>query len=159
MDYAEASAFFSYDPTTGELRRIARNHKAGKLGLVTSKDSKGYLVVVHKGRAYKGHRVAWLLATGEIPEGIVDHKNRDRADNRWVNLRLVSAAGNSQNCKVRADSASGVTGVVFLEHCKRWYSYLNLGGRRLNLGYYSSVDQAISARKAAELVYHPLRSA
>lgn len=46
----------------------------------------------------KAHRAIWLAAHGPIPEGLIpDHVNRDRADNRLANLRLVTDQENAQN--------------------------------------------------------------
>jgi hypothetical protein len=150
---------FEYDPMTGNLYRTRRNHKAGKLGLVTAKDSHGYIIVSHKGRKLKGHRLAWLLQTGTLPTCEIDHINRDRSDNRWCNLRLATSSENSQNCSVRADNKSGVSGVYYVASINQWWAYINVNRRRICLGYHPTLDSAAAARKAAESVYHPRRSA
>ena len=38
------------------------------------------------GELYRAERVAWLLQTGEWPEGEIEHINGDHGDNRWANL-------------------------------------------------------------------------
>jgi hypothetical protein len=44
------------------------------------------------------HRLIWIATNGPIPDGLMlDHKNRNRSDNRIINLRLVTAAGNAKN--------------------------------------------------------------
>ena len=159
MDVSEAKQFFRYDPDTGFLFRIARNHKTGRLGQITNKDNHGYIIVIHRGRRLKAHRLAWLLKTGELPRGQIDHINGIRDDNRWCNLRTVTPAENAQNSRVRVDSKSGVTGVAYLQHCDRWMAYINAYGVRRYIGYFTRKEDAISARKAAELLYHPVRSA
>lgn len=62
----------------------------------------GYVVcTLHRGgmrRQVKLHRIVWIAANGAIPKGkVIDHINRNRADNRLCNLRLADAKGNAQN--------------------------------------------------------------
>lgn len=159
MDAAEAREFFRYDSDNGVVFRTARSHKAGRLGPVTTKDNHGYVVATHKGRRHKAHRLAWLIKTGEWPDGQIDHVNGDRADNRWCNLRLATPFENAQNTKVRKDCASGVTGVMFMPRLNRWVAYINARNTRRYLGYFTTKETAIAARKTAEQVYHPTRPA
>jgi hypothetical protein len=59
--------------------------------------SDGYLGVKIKKRPFLAHRVIWALVHGAWPEGILDHINCKRDDNRIENLREVSHAGNVEN--------------------------------------------------------------
>ena len=38
------------------------------------------------GKFYHLHRLVWFYSTGAWPIGVIDHVNRDRADNRISNL-------------------------------------------------------------------------
>lgn len=67
-----------YNPDTGEL--------VGTRGRPIKAKAGGYLVVWFEGRLQQAHRVAYYLMTGEWPE-VVDHKNRNRLDNRFCNHR------------------------------------------------------------------------
>jgi len=58
------------------------------------KDRTNYRRIKIDGRRYREQRLAVLMTTGEWPPGNVDHKNRDRGDNRWSNLR---PANNNEN--------------------------------------------------------------
>ena len=46
---------------------------------------------------YYGHRLAWLLHYGTWPEGVIDHINRDKTDNRISNLRDTTTQVNNLN--------------------------------------------------------------
>ena len=46
---------------------------------------------------YYSSRLAWLYMTGEWPEDQVDHINRIRDDDRWINLRAANQSQNSYN--------------------------------------------------------------
>lgn len=59
-------------------------------------DSYGYRIIKILGERYLAHRVVWKIVTGHEPS-IIDHINRDRLDNRFLNLRDTDALGNSWN--------------------------------------------------------------
>ena len=50
----------------------------------------------------------------------IDHKNRDRSDNRIKNLRLVTNAENGRNRKIAKNNKSGVNGVSYIQRDDRW---------------------------------------
>jgi len=52
-------------------------------------DKRDYVVINLDGKAYKAHRLIYLLVTGIDPEQI-DHINGICNDNRWCNLRQAS---------------------------------------------------------------------
>lgn len=94
------------------------------------------------------HRVALALTNGEWPSS-VDHINGDRSDNRIANLRVVDHQTNMQNKKVYRTSVSGQHGVVPYRHGK-WQAYITVNKKRRHIGYFSNLQDAIAARKAAE---------
>src|SRR6478736_3606728 len=57
----------------------------------------GYIQVALTGRIYRSHRIIWAMQTGSWPVAHMDHINRDRSDNRWVNLRQATAHQNMRN--------------------------------------------------------------
>jgi hypothetical protein len=86
-------------PETGQFLRTTarRGRPAGtQLG---SLDAEGYRTIAIDGVLYKAHRLAVLYMTGGMPPSHlpVDHANRMRDDNRWSNLRVVTATENIAN--------------------------------------------------------------
>jgi HNH endonuclease len=79
---------------------------------------------------------------------MIDHKNGDTLDNRVSNLRIATSKQNAMNIKIRKNNTSGCTGVRCLKNGK--YSARI---KRINLGTFSSKDEAIKARKEAEVKY------
>lgn len=88
------------------------------------------------------------------PEGlVVDHKNHNRLDNRYDNLRICTARENSMNSGKRDNTSSGVTGVSYYAHRNTWEAYISFNGKRKRLGYFKTIEEAIEARRQAEIKY------
>lgn len=117
----------------------------------------GYLSGGVYGRLYLAHRIIWAIVYGAWPAGQIDHINGNRADNRISNLRVVSNAENGKNQKRPADNASGVIGVYWNKRAKKWHARISVSGKVTSLGYFKNINDAASARKAAEAEYgyHP----
>ena len=153
-----AAQLFTYDPETGAVRwavdrgrckRIRAGAKAGH----TRKD--GYTEIRLGKRPFMAHRVAWFLHHGELPPCQLDHINRDRSDNRICNLRIASenAFHNNQNRRVGKNNTSGAIGVMWYPTKNKWIARIKVKGRSIYLGLFSNFDDAVLARKAAELKY------
>lgn len=78
-----------YDPETGEFtwkkptsNRVKIGSKANNISPTT-----GEVRVRVDGKLYSGHRLAWFYMTKDWPELLIDHRNGQRADNRFSNLR------------------------------------------------------------------------
>lgn len=87
-DMVRAQLF--YCPTTGGFRRKSTGNRTGQ-------EKSGYLVIRIFDRKFFAHRLAFLLTHGYWPNGVVDHINRDRMDNRPCNLRDVTPTENARN--------------------------------------------------------------
>jgi hypothetical protein len=159
----------SYDPTTGVLtwrdrpRTFFKSERdwrawntayAGKPAL-TAKHGAGYRHGCILREHVLAHRAAWAVMHGVWPREI-DHINGDRADNRAINLREVSALENRRNSGMHARNKSGVCG-VFLKPNGRWLANILVGGKTKYLGQFATREEATAARSAAErlLGYHP----
>jgi len=145
--------FLRYDPITGMLhwnvqRSGAINSTAGYV------NHSGYVVVMLLGKAYMAHRIAWNIYFGCDPDGQVDHKNRNRSDNRIENLRLASVCQNAQNRKLHANNSSGAPGVNWINGISKWRAEIGANGSTIRLGYFMSKESAISARMEAALKFH-----
>lgn len=123
----------------------------------TAVNNHGYKVGTLFGKIYTAHRVVWAIAHGEWPSDQIDHINGLRVDNRLCNLRLTSNSRNHKNQKMPATNTSGVVGVRLEKRTGAWVAAIYDCGRRHYLGTFSEKDEAIAARKAAEVRfgYHP----
>ena len=135
-----------------EAKRWNGRH-AGRQAM-TAKNSRGYFHGPILGRWYRAHQVVFALSNGRWPDDWLDHINHDRGDNRPKNLREVGSAGNARNISIRSDNTSGHLGVNFKKSDNRWVARICCGGKRIYLGAFDTIEEAIDARKAAEKLHN-----
>lgn len=91
----------------------------------------------------------------DCPEDmVIDHINHNRLDNRYDNLRVCTTQQNSMNTGQRCNTSSGVTGVSYYAHRNTWEAYISINGKRKRLGYFKTIEEAIEARRQAEIEYY-----
>lgn len=105
----------------------------------------GYRVVFLRGHLRPEHRVAWCFMTGVFPAGLLDHKNRDRADNRFANLREATPSQNATNARTPRHNTSGFRGVSRDGKSGRWRAEIKHRDIRRYLGSFSTLEEAAIA--------------
>ncbi len=115
--------------------------------------SSGYIQVRYKGKVSLAHRIVWEIYYGKEPGGMVDHIDGDPSNNRICNLRIVDRSSNAKNSKRSDSNTSGVTGVSKSFNGERWRSYITSKGKTISLGVYDEFEDAVNARKEAEMKY------
>ena len=149
------------NPTADQVRgRLSYDKDSGKItrgGVVAGRvNNDGYIQIGVFGKRYQGHRLAWLMYYGEWPNGIVDHINGLREDNRICNLRIATHAQNNQNStKPFKNNSCGRRGVVWRDKYNRWEAYIYLNNKQISLGLFNSPDAASAAYFQAKCNYHP----
>jgi len=94
-----------------------------------------------------------LLMNQSGHQQLVDHINGDPLDNRRRNLRLVTNSKNQQNRHVlNKNNSSGHRGVARYD-AKRWRASIMVDRRQIHLGLFHTIEDAVAARKVAELHY------
>lgn len=109
--------------------------------------AKGYASAYINGKQFPVHRFVSKPKEDEI----VDHINRNKKDNRRENLRNTNKSENAFNSKMRPSNTSGCTGVWLRSDTSRWAAEIKKDGRKINLGCFKTKDEAIKARKDAEV--------
>jgi hypothetical protein len=87
---------------------------------------------------------------------VIDHINGDRADNRKANLRVVPDLVNQINRHtLNRNNTSGHRGVAPFSksRTKPWRATISVDRRQVHLGLFATVEEAVAARRAAELEY------
>lgn len=108
----------------------------------------GYLRGSIHGVRYRANVIAWIMATGREPEGIIDHINGNPLDNRIANLRDVTPSVNLRNAKRWSHNTSGHNGVYWNRRAGKWQAEAKLYGRKHFLGRFSKIEDAVAARLA-----------
>ena len=85
--------------------------------------------------------------TGAWPLDQLDHINRNRADNRWANLRPATASQNAVNSPTPATNRSGCRGVR--ANGSGWEAAVRVNGKRICLGTFDDIKMAMLAYNAA----------
>lgn len=108
-----------------------------------------------------GKRTMWMmhsLITNTIdnPLHMADHihGNNTRLDNRKSNLRVATKSQNNINQKIRKDNSSGYKGINWDKQHNKWVVRIQTNNKRVFIGRYKSLDDAIAARQKAEDKYH-----
>lgn len=156
MNAQRVRELLCYDPATGAFSwRVTLGARAQAGKPAGSPTANGYWCIRLDKRLYQAHRLAWLYVTGEWPSQDIDHKNGQRADNRFDNLRDVPNALNRQNTHAaRKDSGSGVQGVARYKRTGRFQAQLKVRGKNVYLGIYDTVDEASLAYRDAKAQLH-----
>lgn len=103
------------------------------------------------------HRFAWFLHYGSFPAIDVDHRDRDKSNNRIDNLRLANRSHNHMNGpkKVKRNGAftSRYKGVSWNQKNRRWVAMIGLNGKTKYLGQFMSEVLAAKAYDTAAILY------
>jgi hypothetical protein len=84
----------------------------------------------------------------------VDHINGDGLDNRDENLRLVTMSQNMRNRGKNSKSSSGFKGVCWDWNAQNWRASVGINGKVINLGGYSTREEAFAKACEAREKYH-----
>lgn len=148
----------SYDQETGAFVWLARTSNRTDVGREAGNVTPdGYVRIGVLGQVCKAQRLAWLYVTGSWPTGVIDHKDGDRLNNRFANLRDVSLTTNNQNMR-RVPShnrSTGVLGVTRVRNkAKPFVAQISVNNRNKVLGAFATVDEAHSCYLAAKRRLH-----
>lgn len=147
-----------YEPETGKFFWLkVRAGIRPKPNLETGITRLGhYRQIAINGHTYRANRLAWLYMTGEWPEGLVDHIDGDRTNDKFANLRACDHSGNNSNVRMHDRNKVGKKGVIRCKDSYRARPYraqiVHLG-KQHTIGYFATAEEAHAAYavKAQEL--------
>ena len=146
LEYDSVTGIFTWkNPTSNRV-------KVGDVaGAVNSKNK--YICIRLDGSVYLAHRLAWFYTYNIWPQDQIDHIDGVRSNNNIINLREVNNIENHKNSKVYKHNTSGHHGVSFYKKRSKWTASISVDGKRKHLGIFVDKDDAIKARKKAEIRY------
>jgi hypothetical protein len=135
----------------------------GDVALVDDEDYE--IVTSYTWRRWGRHNVWYAYTTSQpnilmhrlimgLPDGIIDHKDKNGLNNQKANLRVCTNAENIRNSRKRKDNTSGYKGVIF--KCayhkgkkyplkKPWQAYIHFNKKQIHIGYYHTSEEAARA--------------
>ena len=135
----ECLEYFNYDPLTGIVTWAKDNGRIKAGSIAGSKHNRGYLTVRFKYKSYLLHRLIWFRETGEWPENI-DHKDLNRTNNRWKNLRPATVTQNNHNVPKKKNAKCPFIGVY--PHGRKWRAFIRENGKRKYIGSFETAQEA-----------------
>jgi hypothetical protein len=128
--------WLSYEATTGVFTWRQKPAKWMHAGAVAGcLNHYGYTVIRLEGELHYAHRLAWLWMTGNWPKEQIDHRNGNRNDNRWENLREASNQLNQAN--VRRRKKSGLKGITKYKPNGKWQAQIMVDQKHISLFYFT----------------------
>jgi len=146
---ARLRELLDYDPLTGIFTNRARRGRHAAGSVAGGLTDRGYIRIFVGGRSYRAHQLVWLHTHGRWPEDELDHHDRDKANNRLVNLREATRAFNTQN-RILPDG-----GVAFDSERGQWRVRVRIGDRPTHLGRFGKHADAALVAHDARCIFHP----
>lgn len=146
LSYSRLRELLSYDQETGIFRWLVKRPRS-KSEVAGYRNNGGYTQIGIDGKIYMAHVLAWFYVHERWPANQLDHRNRDRSDNRIDNLRLASGSENCGNSPTRGGKYKGVW---FDKASGKWRAEI----AHIKIGRYDTPEQAAEAyERAARIRY------
>jgi hypothetical protein len=155
-------SILDYDPKTGIFRWRARADQPRKwntrwAGKIAGSEVKGYIQVqIPNPKNYYAHVLAWLHVYGEWRPREIDHRNRNRADNRIDNLRIATESQNGCNKSMQRNNTTCVIGIYKAkgDGPRPFIARIYIGKKKVWQGSFATLAEAQAARRAALPLFH-----
>lgn len=143
-----------YEPETGKLFwLISKKGVTAGRQVSPRPTSDGYMQCVFNGQHYYQHVLIWFYVTGNWPAEDIDHKNRNRADNRWENLREATRSQNHYN-KACQYNKLGVKNVTKYTPGSGYTVTSRVNGKIVNFGTYRTLEEAAEVARGVRVEHH-----
>ncbi len=143
LSHQRLKEVLDYDPETGiSTWLVSRggNARAGtRAGYIKPG---GYRRIKIDGKLYLEHRLVFFWMTGKWPAKQVDHRDLDRQNNRWHNLREATPTQNTANRRAHKNNTSGAKGVFWGKKAKKWIAQIKVNGVKIHLLATDSKEKA-----------------
>ena len=150
ITHARVRQVFDYNPSTGYvIWKIKPKHRAGIIEVgdrAGYSHWKGYRWITLDNKGYAEHRLIWFWVTGKWPPNQIDHKDGNKANNKWDNLRLATNGQNQANTRLRKTNTTGYKGVTYNKKQKVYIAQVCINGKVTYLGSFTTPEEAYAKR-------------
>ena len=155
MTQEQLKEYLEYDSETGIFKWIKPSSTKTRIGdIAGTPNGKGYINIRLLGSPYRAHRLAWLYVYGEFPEGLLDHIDCNRSNNRIDNLREATSQQNSLNSSLGVRNKSGIKGVHWHSKSGKWRGVIRIGDVSIQVGLWDDLEQAADEMYKARQEQH-----
>ena len=126
-----------------------------------TENQKGYGRIIKDGKRQNVHRVTYEMAFGKIPVGmVIDHVCHVRCCVNPAHMRVCTNSENAKNRKMNINNKHGYKGIYKNSYTSkkglptRWVASIQSDGKAINLGSFTSKEEAHEAYRRAAVVYH-----
>ena len=130
-----------------DLWDVQRNCIAGQV------NENGYRIVSVYKKQIRAHRIVWFLTTGKWPDEFLDHKDRDRLNNSFENLREATRSQNMFNSKYSSNT-SGCKNVSWCKTHKKWMVRITANKKLVFCKAFKSFEEAKAVAEQVTLQFH-----
>ena len=153
----EVKAALDYNPDTGIFVWKWRSDVPPKVNGRDAGQEAGSMVGAYReihfnGRKCLSHILAWFYMTGNWPERFIDHKDQNKTNNKWDNLRLATKGQNSMNRGVQPNNKLGFRGVC--ESFGKYEALVAMNGKKVFRRRFDTVEEAVYWRDYAVQYHH-----
>lgn len=118
-----------------DLRRVTAKNKAGYLITTVTYPDKTR-------RVLRAHNICWFLYYGEWPDKELDHRNRNKTNNKIKNLRKANGTLQQLNKNKNSSLPPGVS-----RNYNHFRARITVNGKRIGLGTYKTSEEAFEVVK------------
>lgn len=153
LSHARLLTVLKYDKKSGKFTWKVKMGKRIKLGTTAGHlFNRGYIMIGIDTKRYLAHHLAWFYVTQKWPKEEIDHKDLNRSNNAWNNLREATHSNNTMNRKRFKNNKSGHTGVFFIKKTGQWKAYIKKDKIQKELGRFNSFEEAVKAYQTAATI-------
>ena len=134
-----------YNPDTGIFTWICSRPKINFGDIAGGLDDLGYIRITINGKKYKAHRLAIFYMTEKWPPEDTDHKDLNRSNNKWENIRPSSKTQNFGNQIKYKNNKSGIKGVCWDKDANKWLAQIQFNKKKIKLGRFNNTEDAKNA--------------
>jgi len=142
----------SYDPLTGVFLWL-QDRGGKRAGDEAGCKKRNYVVISVDDIIYRAHHLAWFYVTGRWPDPFVDHRDLNKHNNAWNNLREATKSQNQANIGLIKSNKSGLKGASRYRagerYGKGWQATIQKDGKTIFLGHFATKEEAHEAYVAA----------